>query len=366
MSDFLFNVPINPVSFGVVSVALLREAYDQGLCPPIISIGDPDLRAQNKIEKSFSDWIETNRVRALFCHKKSNPTIKLWHISGSLESFSKDQDLITFHETNALTKEEINILNQQRRVYVTSRFSKDVFNSHGVKNAEYLELGFDSYNFEKIEGRPYDDDRVVWGLGGKLEPVRKQHAKILQGWIKKFGNNRKHFLHAFIYNPFLKPEDNNNLIGQILGGQKYSNVKFYPSFPTNSEYNAILNSIDIMLALSGGEGRDLPVFHAAALGKHVLGLNAHAYKDYLDAENAVLIEPNGIIPAEDGMFFRKGSPFNQGGFFDWSQDDFISACDVVVDRFLKSQVNTAGLCLKNITFKQTWSTLFNNLEKNAR
>lgn len=356
MQNFSVHCPINPVSFGVVSIAILRELFDSGQCPPIFTIGDVNLESQasGSVTEDFANWLKTNIGRALRAHKRDWPVIKLWHIAGSLESFSKDQSLITFHETDSLTKEEINILSQQKHVYVTSTFTRDIFKSNGVENVSYLDLGFDKHNFWKIEqNRPYTDGRTVWGLAGKLEPVRKQHAKTLKAWVKKYGNNKDHFLHAFVYNSFLKPEDNNALIGQILEGKQYSNIKFFPASPNNEQYNAILNSVDIMLGMSGGEGRDLPVFHAAGIGKHILALNAHAYKDYLNEQNAVLIDPTGKIKAEDGIFFKAGQPFNQGHFFDWDIDDFCDKCDIVLDRFKKNNENIAGLELQKKTYKNT-------------
>ena len=50
MRDFSLHLPINSVSFGQVSVALLREFHARGLQPSIFPISDQyDLAAQENI-----------------------------------------------------------------------------------------------------------------------------------------------------------------------------------------------------------------------------------------------------------------------------------------------------------------------------
>jgi len=231
----------------------------------------------------------------------------------------------------------------------------------GAKNVKYLELGFDKDNFYDTKKSYLNPDIIVMGLAGKAEPLRKAHEKILRAWVKKYGNNRRYMLHAAIYNPFLRPEDNNNLIHQMLEGKKYWNINFLPYMQTNTEYNEFINSVGIMLGVSRGEGRDLPVFHAVGLGKHCVGLRAHAYLDYLNDENAVLIEPRGKIRAVDGIFFHDQPNFNTGHFFDWEADEFLDACDSAIRRYEQNKVNVKGLELQKRTFQQTVETLINEI-----
>ena len=43
------------------------------------------------------------------------------------------------------------------------------------------------------------------------------------------------------------------------------------------------------------------------------------------------------------MFFRKGEMYNQGTIFDFSEDDFISACDEAIKKVESNRVNEEGL-----------------------
>ena len=57
--DFTLNLPLNGVSFGQVSVALLREFYKRQLSPLIIPISGVDLSSQ-EISGDFRMWIESH------------------------------------------------------------------------------------------------------------------------------------------------------------------------------------------------------------------------------------------------------------------------------------------------------------------
>jgi hypothetical protein len=192
----------------------------------------------------------------------------------------------------------------------------------------------------------------VFYLAGKLES-RKATLKTLRAWVKKYGNNHKYHLHCSITNPFLKPTQMNAMIGQALEGVKYWNVNFLPFVKTNAELNEIHNSIDIHLGTSLSEGFNLPLFNSLALGKHAVALNAHVHKDYCNDENSVLLSPNGKISCIDNMFFHANSPFNQGEFYNFDDDEMIDACELAIKRVEKNRVNEAGKKLQEWSYKET-------------
>ena len=351
------HCPYNSVSFGQVSTAITREIYRQGLSPCIFPIGGQiDLNCQKK-DPDFSLWLQSCLNRAHKHHNRNDTAIHLWHCNGLMESFSKEQVAITFLETDTCSETEANILNQQKVTFVTSNFTKQVMEEAGVKNVKYLELGFDKDNFYDTKKTYLNPDVIVFGLGGKLEILRKAHEKVLKGWVKKYGNQREYMLHAAIFNPFLRPEDQQNILNNIFEGKRYWNVNFLPYMQTNSEYNDFINSVGIMLALSRGEGRDLPVFHAVGLSKHCVGLRAHSYLDYLNNENATLIDPKSKIRAIDNLFFHENPNWNTGNFFDWEESDFLDACDVAVNKYKQNKINAVGLELQKRTYKDTVETI---------
>ena len=341
------NLPINSVSFGQISTLLLREIYkSKKIDPNLFLIGNQvDVSSQEDLSQDFLVWLQTKLQSALSEHKRNVPTFKLWHLNGSLESFSNEQTLFTFYELDNPTKEELNIVNNNKNVIVSSEYTKEVFNDFGCKNMKYIPLAFDKYNFKVINKKYFLDDRIVFNLCGKLEK-RKNHEKVIKAWLKKFGNNKKYFLQCSIFNPFIKAEDQQRMIHQILEGKNYFNLSFLGYIAKNGMYNDYLNSSNIILGLSGGEGWGLPEFHSVALGKHAVIMDAHGYKGWANSNNSILVKAGERKEVYDNIFFQKGSIFNQGNIFDFNEDEFIAACEKAIEKVEKNKVNTEGLKLQ--------------------
>jgi len=355
VSILAFNLPLNSTSLGQVSSSILREAYKKDLDINLFPIGNVDLSSQEPDQKFFQ-WIQKSISNAQKKHSRKTPIFKLWHIHGSLESFSEKQVLFSFYEVDSPTITELNIVKNNTKVLFSSNYTVSVFKEFGAGNVEYVPLGFDDIHFKEVPKQKKEG--IHFGLFGKLEPVRKRHLKVLQNWVKKYGNKQGYFLNCAIYNNFLDQNVQGQIIQQALNGQKYWNVNFLGYMQSNAVYNQLLNDTDIVLAMSGGEGWGLPEFQSVALGKHCVGLNAHSYKDWMNKDNTVLVQPNGKIPCYDGMFFKEGSEINQGKIFDWADEDFLEALDQVESKFKINPINVEGLKLKQ---EFTYAKMFDSI-----
>ena len=347
MKSVALHLPVNSVSFGQVSILLLRMALKESLLGnfgdiaffPIGDNVDISSQEENAETASLLEWMKKSSSTAAATHSRRNPAFRLWHLRGSFESVSNEQSLLSFYELDSPTAAEVNAA-KNSKTYFTSKHTCEVFKAAGV-DCGFIPLAFDSYNFRDTNKQYFRDGRVTFNLCGKFEK-RKHHSKTIRAWIKKFGRNTKYSLQCAIYNPFMSPEQNNSLVGEMLGGEKVFNVSFIPFLKKNSFYNDYLNSADVVLGMSGGEGWGLPEFHSVALGKHAVVMGAHGYSEWANDENAVLVKPSNKIDAYDGVFFKKGDNFNQGEIFDFDEDDFISACEVAIKRVESSRVNEAG------------------------
>jgi glycosyltransferase involved in cell wall biosynthesis len=362
---YALNVPINPVSFGQVSTCLLREIFYRSIFGSeddvsLFPIGPVNLDSQS-LEEDFSAWLNDKVQNNLVTHSRKNPTLKLWHLHGGFESLSEKQVLYSFYELDSPTSFEKTVVQDSRAVF-SSRYTASIFKDHGV-DVGYVPLGFDKYNFKKLNKTYFSDDRIVFNVLGKLEK-RKSHDKIIKYWIKRFGNDKRYFLQCAIHNQFMRPEQNKQAQTALTEGKSYFNVQFLDYVPSNAAYNDLLNSGDIVLGLSGGEGWGLPEFQSVALGKHAVILNAHAYKDWATPENSVLVESSGKTEVYDGMFFRQGMPFNQGNIFTFDEDAFVAGCEKAIERVEKNRENEEGLKLQEeFTYAKTLDGLLEELKK---
>lgn len=345
----LVETPINSLSFGNVSVNILRELHKTNVEVGLFPIGSPDLSVYS-LEPSFAQWLQGSIDKRLDLLSEKAPVFKLWHLNGGENRKTPKQHLYTFYECSQPTKDEVSVCKSQDLTFFSSKYSKDLFDAAGCTNTAFLPLGFDQ-DF-KPTNKQYLQGVVHFGLMGKLEK-RKHTVPIIQAWLKAFGNDNRYQLSCCITNPFLKPEQMQAAIANILQGKRYTNINFLPYLSTNKEVNEFLNAIDIDLTgLSGGEGWNLPSFNATCLGKWSIVLAATSHLDWATQENSIMIEPNGTMPVDDGLFFGQGQPFNQGVFYTWNEDVAIAAMETAVSKH--SVVNKNGIELgKKMTYSST-------------
>tara|TARA_Y100001973_G_C5199944_1_gene336844 strand:+ start:1195 stop:2286 length:1092 start_codon:yes stop_codon:yes gene_type:complete len=363
MSEVCLNFPLQHVSFGQLGIALSREAYRRDLNPAIFPHGQVDIASQRE-DADFRKWLEDKLNSSLknFSRKKYDSTFKIWHLNPeSLFRITQNQNLLSFYELDSPTEMELNVVKNNDTTYFTSQYTVDKFKEHGADNVKYLPLFFDSFNFKRVEKQFYNDNRITFNLCGKFEK-RKHHAKVISSWVKKYGNDKKYYLNCSIYNHFLQPKENQDVIMKLFGSSQPFNVNFVGYMPQNSIYNDYLNSGDILIGMSGGEGWGLPEFQSVAMGKHSVILNCNGYKSWANESNSVLVQPNGKIPAYDGRFFQKGSGANQGGIFDFDEDSFIEGCEQAIKRLKENKVNEEGLKLQDeFTVSKTFDAILRDI-----
>ena len=348
----LVEAPLNSLSLGNVSYNIIRELYKKnhevGIWPVSENIDfsafQPNKELKSKLEKSIN-----SRFDFL---KEDIPCLKIWHLNGSENRKNPKQYLYTFYECNKPTEIEKKLSDCQTKTIFSSSCSAELF------NAEFAPLGIDEDFYETK--KQYLEGVVHFGLMGKFEK-RKHTARIISAWIKKYGNNNKYQLTCCVTNPFFKDEEMKNLINLCLEGKRYTNVNFLPYLKTNKEVNEFLNAIDIDLTgLSGGEGWNLPAFNATCLGKWSLVLNATSHKDWANNENSILIEPSGEFDCYDNKFFVEGRPFNQGTFYNWEEDQIISAMEQAENK--AGQINTEGQKLADkFTYSNTVDSILSHI-----
>jgi hypothetical protein len=318
------SVPFSHLSLAQVSFNIVRELYRRKVQCAIFPRGNVDLSAFT-VDKTFGGWLEqsvNNRYKKV---DRKVPTLNIWHINGSEFRLSDKQYTLSFHETDSPTEHEVNIVNQQDFTFFSSSWSVDNFRSYGAQNVGFVPLGLDEdFKPTSIPTR----DTIHWICVGKYEEMRKMTTLKIQAWIKKYGGNRAHQLTLCVNNPFFRPEDMNALYQRAFNGNKPFNVNVLPHLKTNAEMNQLYNSADIDISgISRSEGFNIPAHTATALGKWSVVTNVTAHKDWATAENSILIEPTGMVPAVDNIFFHKGAPFSQGNFYDFTIDSIVEAFD---------------------------------------
>ena len=348
------NLPINNTSFGQVSWGILRHLYETGENPNVFPRGDKHDISSQEFDPTFNQWLQGCINKSFFdLDFDSQKTFSLWHLYDSFTKYTKENYLFSFYELDSPTPLELNAVRNTTKTFFSSEYSVKTFREYGVDNVEYLPLFFDKWNFHQKKDKEYfSDGRIVFNIAGKFEH-RKNHAKVLKSWAKKYGRKTgdgkgpiKYFLQCAVSNLWLGRDKMLGIINSVFEGQVYDNISFIDHMNENLTYNDYLNSGNIILAMSGGEGWGLPEFQSVAIGKHSVVMNAHAYKGWANPENSVMVNSSGKFESQDGVFFKNGDAKNQGKFFDFKEDDFINGCEEALKRVEKSPVNENGLKLQ--------------------
>ena len=360
------NFALNNLSFGDCSYNILLELYKRGIYVNLFPIGNNfDISCFDKTPEDFKSYLQLCLSKAYKKYKREYPCLKLWHIQNSEQSISNDTYLFTFRELDQISELEVNILNNQKKIFVCCEETKDIFENHGViKSITYIPLGFDSLHFKKNDKKYFDDGRITFFLGGKAE-VRKAHERIIKLWIKKFGGNKKYFLELAITNPFFNPEQMNQFYARCFDNQKPPfNINIHGYLPTRSHLNDMYNAIDIVIDGSYYETWSLPSFTCVALGKHAVVHYVGGVKGWANEQNSCLFYPNQKEIAMDGFFFQNRGDFSFGNWYKWEDDEFIRAMENTVKRYEDNPININGLELqKQFTWEKSIDLILQNIEK---
>lgn len=337
--QLLVETPASALSLGQVGYNILKECHKRNYEVGFFPVGNIEL-SPFKIESKFHAWLQESINRRWDLLKKDTPCLKVWHLAGSDTVRTNKQLLCSFHETNRSTPIEVAIANLQHKTLFCGGYSEGIFKKFGAENVGSFNLGFDDEFFDT--GKKYLNT-CHWSISNKFE-ARKCTARIISLWVKKYGNNRNHSLTLLVNNPFFSPEDNQRLIQQALGG-RYHNVNILPRLQTNLEVNELISATDIDLSgLAFNESWNIPSFMATAMGKwSIVGASAGNLA-WATEENSIMVQPSGMRPSHDGVFFKDGGDFNQGQFFDVSDEAVLEGFSRAEKKF--GQKNVEGEKLK--------------------
>lgn len=358
--------PVNSTSLGQTFVNILYALYKKDVKVIFFPVSaQADLTAFNGLlEEDFVKWIQSSENKNVEKFKKDTPYLKWWHIRGSEKKITNNSYLYTFHELDQVTPSELNICESYNKVFFPNKTTVDVFSDYGLENAQAIPLAFDKLSFKVLDKKYLREQGIItFGLYGKAEH-RKNHIEVIKAWSKKYGNNHKYRLNMCLFNHFL-PSDQKDprfkthgfeafLRTAFEGKPKPFNINILPFLQSNQEYNDILNAADIVLDMSGGESWSLPSFTSVGLGKYGVILNATGMKEWANEQNAVLVKPQGKKPSADGLFFSPQDTFNQGNFYCFDEDQFLSACEIAEEKYKQNPVNEEGLKLQeDFTYEKT-------------
>lgn len=341
--------PCNNLGYGVVGYNLLKTMVSRGHRVSYFPIGSPTWAG----DPLFNDLVQHTRGNAFF-YEPTAPTVKVWH-QYELDMFPGKGPRIGFpiFELNKFDDRELHHLKNLDKIFVPSEWAKNVIAENGINvPTSVVPFGVDTGTFfhdeEERKASYWSRHKTIFINVGKWE-VRKGHDELLEAFCKAFKPSDDVELWMMNHNPFIGTENEvwkRKYVESPMGG----NIRIYPRVNSQDEMRVIFNQVDCGVFPSKAEGWNLEILELMACGAQIIATNYSGHTEYLNNENAMLLETTGMESAKDGKWFH-----GQGEWCKFSVDQLVAMMRMVHEDKQKGALAYPNEAGQKTCKKFTWA-----------
>lgn len=330
------SCPINQLSYGLVSVNILRHLNNPSLFP----IGP--IQAEEKYHRYIGSALERAKL-----YDKTAPSLRIYHEFKLDEFVGTGQRIgFSFFEINKLDKIRKHHINNVDKMLVSSKWAKEIIDSQTNTESFVVPLGVDLEVFQPTFKQ--HGDKTIFLNIGKYE-VRKGHDTLPRIFKDAFSNNEAE-LWMIPTSPHYSEKELSewgNYYKSILG----DDVKFFGHM---SEENLvkIINESDVGIFPFKSEAWCLPILEMMACGKKIIATNYSGPTEYLTHDNSYLINIKEMIGVYDAKWFPDSDST-------WAYPDSDHMIQLLRDAHNNKNNNSAGIETAN---KYTWKNTASKIE----
>jgi glycosyltransferase involved in cell wall biosynthesis len=334
--------PINNLGYGVAGYNLFKHLYQVYPSVALYPISKPAF-----IDEYVQSGLDNRMSTGINCVW---PSVKIWH-QNDLHTHVGHGKHIGFpiFELTEFNHEEKISISHCDRLFVCSQWAKDIVldqTSFPESGVHVVPLGVDTELFTPhVSQRP----QTVFFNCGKWE-IRKGHDILLECFNAAFNSSDNVELWMMCENPFIG-QANQDWINRYKQSPLGGKIRIIPRQDTHKDVYNIMRQTDCGIFPARAEGWNLELLEMMACGKTVIATNYSAHTEFCDSDNTMLIEPDGLERAKDGVFFS-------GDYGEWaslgenSKEQLINHMRTFHnDKQTKHELNDAGV---NTANKYTW------------
>lgn len=306
-----FQAPINSLGYGVAGYNIFKEIIKIHPSAALYPISRTEF-----VDEYVKQGMANRGQLLLF------PSVKMWHQNDVHTHIGKGEHIgFPIFELTEFSKEEKLSMSHCDRLFVCSKWAKEVLIENNVKNPEDIHvvpLGVDTEIFKPAPSRK--DDKTIFFNCGKWE-VRKGHDVLIECFNATFGQQEAVELWMMCDNPFIGQM--NEQWKNIYKNSKLGNkIKFIPRQETHEDVYNIMRRVDCGVFPARAEGWNLELLEMMACGKQVIATNYSAHTEFCNRDNSYLIDIDTTERASDGVFFS-GDYGEWASFNDSAKDQLI-------------------------------------------
>ena len=293
MENKLINLtaPINNLGYGVAGYNIFKHLYKDHPSAALYPISTPEF-----IDETISAGLKNRGTL------KGSPSVKIWHQNDVHSHIGNGQHIgFPIFELTEFNDEEKLSMKHCDKLFVCSEWAKEVlYNQQGWTSppVHVVPLGVDTGLF-----CPHKSNRpqTIFFNCGKWEK-RKGHDILLECFNSAFEDRDNVELWMMCENPFIGQSNEGwaNLYKSSKLGDK---IRLIPRQKTHKDVYNIMRQTDCGVFPARAEGWNLELLEMMACGKSVITTNYSAHTEFCNADNSLLVEPEGLEKASDGVFF---------------------------------------------------------------
>ena len=300
--------PINQLGYGIAGLNIVKALSELEHDVSLFTIGH--VEAPPDYSNVLQSCVNNAGVPDF-----NAPCLRIWHQHSMAEFVGRGQHIgFPIFELDTFTAQEMHHLDYLDKIFVCSQWAKDVVvtnlynqykNDNITLNTHIIPLGVDRDIFREA---PSPRKETVFFNCGKWE-VRKGHDILVKAFNEAFGEEDDVELWMMCENPFYSREENANWEMMYKESGLGNKIRMIPRQQTQNDVYNIMIQTDCGVFPARAEGWNLELLEMMSCGKQVIATNYSAHTEFCDNNNCLLINTDGVEPAQDGKWF-----FGQGNW----------------------------------------------------
>lgn len=291
--------PINQLGYGITGLNIVKHMLSNGHDVSLFLLGQ--IQADPKLHEFLKGCFESARMPDF-----EAPCIRIWHQHDMSEWVGNGTKIgFPIFELDRFTESEKHHLSLPEKLFVCSQWAKDVVleqlgDNKKEEDVHVIPLGVDRNIFrENVSSRP----STVFLNIGKWE-VRKGHDVLVKAFNRAFTKEDNVELWMMCDNPFYSDEQNFDWERVYRGSGLGEKIRIIPRQDAQSDVHNIMSQADCGVFPARAEGWNLEALEMLACGKQIIATNYSGHTEFLNEENAMLVDISELEDAQDGVWFK--------------------------------------------------------------